>query len=191
MFSPNEEWKSIYCRARSSKERLITMATELYWVDGPWPGKLALAAHARGGDWLLDEIADWHNSGVDMVLSLLSSDEEQTLGLDDEAETVRTQDMDFISLPIPDRQVPGSETESAAVLERVNARLAAGKNVLVHCRQGVGRTGLVAACLLAGKGLNPSAAVEIISAARGVPVPETREQMQWIDHYTAISTSTK
>jgi hypothetical protein len=34
-----------------------------------------------------------------MLLSLLSSDQEQTLRLDDEAGTVRAQDMDFISLP--------------------------------------------------------------------------------------------
>lgn len=167
------------------------MGTEIHWINGPWSGKLALAARPRGGDWLGDEIAHWHHSGVDTVLSLLSSDEEHTLGLDDELDTVRAQDMDFISLPIPDRKVPGSETELASVLERVNAKLSAGKNVLVHCRQGVGRTGLVAACLLVRKGMDPSAAVEIVSAARGVPVPETTEQRQWIDHYAAISTSTK
>jgi protein-tyrosine phosphatase len=167
------------------------MATELHWISGPWPGKLALAARPRGGDWLEDEIGHWHHSGVDTVLSLLSPDEEQTLGLGDEADAVRAQDMDFISLPIPDRQVPGSETELAAVLERVNGELSAGKNVLVHCRQGVGRTGLVAACLLISRGLDPTAAVETVSAARGVAVPETKEQRQWIDHYAAISTSTK
>jgi protein-tyrosine phosphatase len=167
------------------------MATELHWISGPWPGKLALAARPRGGDWLEDEIAHWHHSGVDTVLSLLSPDEEQTLGLGDEAETVRAQDMDFISLPIPDRQVPGSETELASVLERVNAKLSAGKKVLVHCRQGVGRAGLVAACLLVSTGLDPRTAVKAASSARGVPVPETKEQRQWIDHYAAISTSTK
>jgi len=28
------------------------MLTELHWVDGPWPGRLAVAARPRGGDWL-------------------------------------------------------------------------------------------------------------------------------------------
>jgi len=74
------------------------MRTELHWVDGPWPGRLAIAARPRGGDWLEDEMADWHHSGVDTVLSLLSPDEEHTLGLDKEQNTVREQDMDFISL---------------------------------------------------------------------------------------------
>ena len=117
------------------------MATELHWISGPWPGKLALAARPRGGDWLEDEIGHWHHSGVDTVLSLLSPDEEQTLGLGDEADAVRAQDMDFISLPIPDRQVPGSETELAAVLERVNGKLSAGKNVLVHAGKGLAEPG--------------------------------------------------
>ena len=163
--------------------------TELHWVDGPWPGKLGLAARPRGGDWLTDEIASWRRSGVDTVLSLLTPDEEQSLGLSEEAGTVKAQAMDFLSLPIPDRQVPSSETEVAAVLENLSRGLSAGKKVIIHCRQGVGRTGLVAACLLVAKGLNPSAAVESISAARGVPVPETREQRQWIDHFAAISAS--
>jgi predicted protein tyrosine phosphatase len=167
------------------------MGTELHWVDGPWTGRLAIAARPRGGDWLDDEMAHWHHSGVDTVLSLLSPDEEHTLGLGKEAGAVRAQGMDFISFPIPDRQVPGSETELAAALESVSARLSAGKNVVVHCRQGVGRSGLVAACLLVRKGLDPSAAVEIIGAARGVAVPETSAQRQWIDHFAAISTSTK
>ncbi len=182
---------SMYFRARSSRKGLVTMATELHWVVGPWPGKLALAARPRGGDWLEDEIARWHDSGVDIVLSLLSPDEEQTLGLGNEADAVKAQEMDFLSLPIPDRQVPGSETEVAAAVERLNAKLSAGKNVLVHCRQGVGRTGLVAACLLVSQGLDPRAAVQALSAARGVAVPETREQRQWIDHYAAISASAK
>ena len=48
--------------------------------------------------------------------------------------------------------------------------------MVVHCRQGIGRSGLVAACLLVRKGISPGAAVEMVSAARGVSVPETTEQ---------------
>jgi len=48
------------------------MGTELYWVGGPWPGKLALASRPRGGDWVEDEMADWRRAGIDTVLSLLT-----------------------------------------------------------------------------------------------------------------------
>jgi protein-tyrosine phosphatase len=76
-------------------------------------------------------------------------------------------------------------------LERIAGDLSTGKNVLVHCRQGIGRSGLVAACLLVKKGMSPGAAVDSVSAARGMPVPETTEQRDWIDHYAAALTGTK
>ncbi|HUK25405.1 MAG TPA: dual specificity protein phosphatase family protein [Terriglobales bacterium] len=162
------------------------MGTELHWVDGPWPGKLALAARPRGGDWLEDEIANWQRAGIDTVLSLLTPEEETDLDVGNEASQVKARGMRYVSLPIPDRQVPQSETEVAAVLERLDADLSAGKNVVVHCRQGIGRSGLVAACLLVTRGLSPEAAVRQASAARGTTVPETAEQRNWINHYAAV-----
>jgi protein-tyrosine phosphatase len=167
------------------------MLTELYWVDGPWPGKMALASRPRGGDWLEEEMTGWHRAGIDTVLSLLTPEEEQDLDLKREAREAKAQGMRFASLPIPDRQVPNSESEVSAALDRIDADLTAGKNVVVHCRQGIGRTGLVAACLLVSKGLTPEAAVKILSAARGSSVPETTEQRRWIDHYAAVLAGAK
>ncbi|SRR6266550_1663984 len=167
------------------------MWTRLYWVDGPWPGKLALSARPRGGDWLEDDLASWRREGVDTVVSLLTPDETTELDLDNEARSVKAQNMDFDSFPIRDRQVPASQTSLASVLERINADLSTGKNVLVHCRQGIGRTGTVAACLLVSKGWNPSAAVDHLSSLRGIPIPETPEQRHWIDQYAAILAGTK
>jgi protein-tyrosine phosphatase len=167
------------------------MSTTLYWVNGPWPGKLALAARPRGGDWLDDEMSAWKRSGIDTVLSLLTAGEEQDLDLKNESSTARAQGMNFSSLPIGDRQVPNSESEVAAILDQLERDLSAGKNVVVHCRQGLGRTGLMAACLLVSKGLSPGAAVDAVSAARGTSVPETSEQRQWIDHYAVVVASAK
>jgi protein-tyrosine phosphatase len=167
------------------------MSTQLFWVDGPWPGKLALAARPRGGDWLEDELSDWRRSGIDIVLSLLTPEEERSLDLQYEDRETKAQGMMFASLPIPDREVPNSESELSATLDRIDADLAEGKNVVVHCRQGIGRTGLVAACLLITKGVSPKSAVKNLSAARGIPVPETDEQRRWIDNYAAVSARAK
>ena len=159
------------------------MPKEIYWLDGAWPGTLAVGSRPRGGDWLKDDIANWKRARVNAVLSLLTPEEERDFDLNDEAGEVRTQGMEFTSFPIPDRQVPRSEAKWADVLEEVARALSAGKNVLVHCRQGIGRSGLVAACLLVKKGMSPGAAMDSVSAARGIPVPETAEQRDWIDHY--------
>jgi protein-tyrosine phosphatase len=164
------------------------MLSELYWLDERWPGKLALAARPRGGDWLQDEISNWKRAGIGSVVSLLTPEEEMDLDLRDESRESNEQDLEFISFPIPDRQVPRSEAKLAAVLDKISDALSAGKNVVVHCRQGVGRSGLVAACLLVKNGMSPGAAVEKASAARGVAIPETIEQREWIDHYAAAFT---
>ena len=105
------------------------------------------------------------------MLSLLTPGEEHDLDLMAEQRETKAKGMEFISFPIPDREVPDSEAVMASALEELDRALSSGKNVVVHCRQGVGRTGLVAACLLVSKGLTPETAVRTLSAARGVPIP--------------------
>ncbi len=157
------------------------MRKDLYWLDESWPGKLAVSARPRAGDWLGDDVASWRRSGVSAVLSLLTPDEEKNLDLLGEAAEVRTQGMNFTSFPIPDRQIPRSDAKWIEVLETVSDALSTGKNV----------RGLVAACLLVKKGMSPGAAIESVSAARGVSIPETVEQRDWIDHYAVALTGTK
>jgi protein-tyrosine phosphatase len=164
------------------------MPTKLYWLDDALPGRIALSARPRGGDWLTDEITEWKRAGVSTVVSLLEPQEEQDLDLQGEAAEVRHKGLEFVSFPIPDRQVPKSEAALVKVLEKMDDSLSNGKNVVIHCRQGVGRSGLIVACLLVKKGISPGAAVEKITAARGVVVPETEEQREWIDHYAAAFT---
>jgi protein-tyrosine phosphatase len=145
-----------------------------------WPGKLYVSPRPRGGDWLSDETVRWRQNGIQTVLSLLTKEEESELAIQDEADEVVKQGMRFISFPIPDRGIPASSTAAVAMLDDVHDELQRGKNVLVHCRQGIGRAGMVAASLLVLDGSDPSAAIREVSDARGVSVPETPDQEQWI-----------
>jgi len=74
--------------------------TELRWIDGPWPGKMAIAARPHGGEWLEDEIRSWKRSGIGMIFSLLTPEEERDLNIESEAATAKTQGLKFCSFPI-------------------------------------------------------------------------------------------
>src|SRR5487761_1556315 len=114
------------------------IASKVYWVGGPWPGKLAIAARPRGGEWLEDEIADWERHGVKTVLSLLTTEEQQELDLENESAEAKAHGMVFWAYAIRDREVPDSENSLTKILEQVDKELSSGRNVIVHCRQGIG-----------------------------------------------------
>ncbi len=160
------------------------MRTELFWIEGPDPGRLAIMPRPRGGDWLEDEIQSWRRSGVDVVVSLLTHEEQLELNLLDEEALCRAIGIEFVSFPIVDRSVPSSFEAFSELILKLAEELTNGKNFAVHCRQGIGRAALVAICVLILSGLDPVVAIERVSAARGCSVPETPEQRRWIADFT-------
>ena len=84
------------------------MKPDIYWIKGAWSGRLAILARPRGNDWLADEIAGWQTSGVEVVVSLLTDEENAELGLSDEADVAQRNGLTFISYPINDYSVPSS-----------------------------------------------------------------------------------
>jgi predicted protein tyrosine phosphatase len=157
----------------------------MFWIAGPWPGRLAISARPRGGDWLEDEVVGWRDAGVDVVVSLLAADEEHDLELDEEAKLSRAHGMRFLPFPVTDRGVPPSTANTLDLLKQLRADLEAGKTVAVHCRQGIGRSSLIAAGLLVTAGIDPGTTFSTIGSARGLPVPETPEQRLWVERLSA------
>jgi protein-tyrosine phosphatase len=156
------------------------MKPRIYWIEGPWAGHLAILARPRGGDWLEGEIRDWKAAGIDVVVSTLTRDEIADLELDQEPAVCRANGMEYLSFSIPDRGVPTSVRSSSDLLHLLEGKLFQGKNVAFHCRQGIGRSALLAAGLLVLAGLEPVKALERVGAARGCTVPETAEQRDWL-----------
>src|ERR1051325_6353753 len=91
---------------RTERKCSITVSPRVYPISGSWRGKLFLSSRPRGGDWLEDEGSGWRRYGIDQIVSLLTGDEEQELGLGDEASEALKHDLAFVSYPIPDRGVP-------------------------------------------------------------------------------------
>lgn len=156
------------------------MRADVYWIAGPWPGRLGIVARPRGGDWLEEEVRSWQHAGLEMVVSLLTSDEVAELDLEWEETWCRVHGIRFRSFPIPDRSVPASRAALAELTAEVDQALEEGKTIAVHCRQGIGRSALVAASVLISAGRDPGGVWEQIGAARGLPVPDTGEQRDWV-----------
>src|ERR1051326_8656407 len=156
------------------------MNPDLFWIPGPWAGRLAVITRPRGGDWLADEVGGWKLAGLDLGVLLLEADEANQLELANEDTTARSKGIRFISFPIPDRSVPASPPDAVGLLTEIANALREGRNVAVHCRQGVGRSGMIASGVLVVSGVEPHKAVEAVSAARGQNIPETPTQLRWI-----------
>ena len=83
------------------------------------------------------------SAGLDVVVSLLEKEEAAQLDLARESDVAEAKGLQFISFPIPDRGVPTSMPASLGLLKNIADALEHGKNVAVHCRQGIGRSGLI------------------------------------------------
>jgi protein-tyrosine phosphatase len=156
------------------------MRAEIFWIDGVRKGRLAVMPRPRGGDWLDDEVRSLRSSGVDVLVCLLTRDEMVELELVDERACCAAGGIEFVSFPFADRGIPTSEADALHIVQRLAALLTDGKAVAVHCRQGVGRSAVIAACVLAALSDGPNAALERVARARGRPVPDTPEQRDWV-----------
>ncbi len=147
------------------------------WRTGP--GRLATMARPRGGDWLAEEFEDLALAGVNIVVSMLTDAETAELGLLDEAAAAEAAGVEFGRLPTADRQVPGRDA-ALAMATRLRDRLAHGASVALHCRYGIGRSSTLAAAVLVLEGADPDNAWTRISVARGLPVPDTQAQRDFV-----------
>jgi len=156
------------------------MRTSLFPIPGPWRGSLSIVPRPRGGDWLADEAEAWRQTGIDTVVSLLEPDEAAQFDLLGEGAASEQNGIRFISFPIPDRGVPESTPAAVSLISDLAGALDRGRNIAVHCRQSIGRAGMIAAGILVAAGVSPEDSLEAVTAARGAEVPETAQQREWI-----------
>ena len=153
----------------------------LYWIDTPC-GRLATAP-APSASSLDREIVDLLEAEVDIVVSLLASEEAASIGLADEAGVMNEAGISFQSIPTPDFGVLDDYRQAQAVISELVKHLNAGQTAVVHCRGGIGRSSTIAAVALTQLGLEPNEAMDRITEARGLRVPETQAQRLWVHGY--------
>ena len=122
----------------------------------------------------------WLIFQISLVLSLLESSEQNKLGLKDEKILCEKNDIKFISYPIQDHGLPPSVQEFSQLTKSIYKEVVEGANTVIHCRAGIGRTGMVAAGVLLHAQLEATEAFQRISKARGIQVPDTEQQFDWV-----------
>ena len=136
-------------------------------------------AWARNLDADCDVIARW---GASTVLTLIEAHELTELQVERLPAELAERNIAWHHLPIPDQDVPDERFLKAwpTLSGELHALLAGGQRILIHCRGGLGRTGLVAACLLVERGFQANAAIRRVRAARPHAV-ETRAQEAYVE----------
>jgi protein-tyrosine phosphatase len=163
------------------------MKAQVFWTKEKYPGRIALVPRPRGGDWLEDETAAWADAGLDVIVSMLDEEETRSFDLLHEGKFCQANDIEFISFPVIDRSVPELNQKLYKLADKLKTSLSEGKNIGIHCRQSIGRAPLLAAILMILYGIEPDEAFRQLSFVRGIEVPETVEQKEWVEKFAEES----
>lgn len=137
-----------------------------------------------GGNWhrdLQDDLQAIRDWGAATIVTLIENHEFRMLGIESLERDVRAMDMEWIHLPILDVSIPDRRFEDAWVKvgPKLHSRLDAGERILIHCRGGLGRTGLVAGRMLIERGCEPRSAIQRVRAVRPQAI-ETIAQERYV-----------
>lgn len=162
---------------------------ESYWVvpgqflAGQYPG-------STGGieTFTRQRLTAFLNAGIDTYFNLTRPGELPTYrGILEEDAAAYGLEIHYHAAAILDRGLPSME-QMARTLDAIDAALASGHKVYLHCWGGIGRTGTTVGCWLVRRGLTGQAAIERLAElyatseqSRVYPhSPETGEQYAFI-----------
>lgn len=137
-----------------------------------------------GENWnrdLTTDIAAIKKWGAVLVISLIEEHEFHMLGINELEVEVNKADMQWLHFPIKDVSIPDARFEQQwqQSVNTIYRCLDQGEKVLVHCRGGLGRTGLLVARLLMAYGASSDEAISKVREARTGAI-ETKEQEDYV-----------
>jgi len=158
-----------------------------YWV---LPGRL-LAGEYPGAptpELTRERLSRLLGAGVDCFLDLTQPQEITPY------EALLPTEVDYLRCPIPDHGIPAEPDEMAEIMQSLRGALREGRVVYLHCRAGIGRTGMVAGCLLAEQGLSGEEALAELNrlwrqsarSERWPTVPETDQQFEYVRRWQPL-----
>jgi ADP-ribosylglycohydrolase/protein-tyrosine phosphatase len=147
------------------------------------PGKHSTSLHS-GGRWERDLDKDlaalattWN---CDVLVCLLEEHDLRRLKIPNLVERARARGLEVISFPTRDVSVPAEAGPVHELVMTLRERTREGKNVVLHCEGGLGRSGVIAGCYLATLGMGAHDILDALVKTRGSKCPETEEQRRFI-----------
>ena len=148
------------------------------------PGKTCPSR--SGAPWARDLGADLARLrgefGIEVLVSLVTDKELDAIGTSELAASCEAAGIALVRSPIPDKHVP-TLAQAQGLVRAIEAHLTGGRMVAIHCQGGLGRTGTIAGCLLAHRGVGRRETLDALGEARGPECPETEAQRRFIDEF--------
>lgn len=148
------------------------------------PGKKE--RYGIGGHWNRDLAQDLgrlkEHYRIDTLISLVEDAELRLLGIEDLPSACKSEAIELVRFTIKDLSTPTPDAGFTRFIADIGDSLNEGRTVAVHCRAGLGRTGLLAACTIvavSGGNIDGKRAVEMVRCARSGTV-ETVEQEKFV-----------
>ncbi len=133
---------------------------------------------ARDLDADLDAVA---REGVRTIACLVEAHELVKWAIGGLPSAAAERGIELLHRPIPDVSVPSLYAARSLVHELIARREAP---MMIHCIGGLGRTGVIAGCLLRALGVGPDEALRRLVAARGSECPQTPEQRRFVEGFS-------
>ena len=96
----------------------------------------------------------------------------------DDATALRAAGIELLHLPTPDMK-PARHEQLEAGVAFVRDQLVRGGRVLIHCQHGIGRSALLALCVLVDQGWEPLTALEHAKNRREIVSPSRTQFEGW------------
>lgn len=132
------------------------------WL-GPMPGRVHVLA---------SDIAELQSRKIDRIVSLTPRTEIATKSPEYGAALTNGLGIDVTPFPIEDFGVPNDELALLRLAVQVATDVRRGDRIFIHCAAGIGRTGTVAAIVLAALGIADAHAAQLVEQAGSRPETE-------------------